>query len=42
MVRKTTGLLPMGLAFNFGGHMGSTNRVFVSEQIAPLLTKESD
>jgi pimeloyl-ACP methyl ester carboxylesterase len=23
--------------FNFGGHMGSTNRVFVAERIAPLL-----
>jgi pimeloyl-ACP methyl ester carboxylesterase len=27
----------MCVAFNFGGHMGSTNRVFVSERIAPLL-----
>ena len=27
----------MCAAFHFGGHMGSTNRVFVSERIAPLL-----
>jgi hypothetical protein len=27
----------MCAAFNFGGHMGTTNRVFVSERIAPLL-----
>lgn len=27
----------MARCFNFGGHMGSTNRVFVSEWIAPLL-----
>ena len=32
----------MCLAFNFGGHMGPTNRVFVAETIAPLLRGRAD
>ena len=27
--------------FNFGGHMGCTNRVYVAERIAPLLKAET-
>jgi pimeloyl-ACP methyl ester carboxylesterase len=34
--------LKMCGAFHFGGHMGSTNRVFVSETIAPLLKEPTE
>ncbi len=27
----------MALRFNFGGHFGCTNRLFVAEEIAPIL-----